>query len=1058
MTTQVITTSQTKKTEQVTVVVESYRKELTVIIEQARTEGVKHCTSTKDREEYLAQLTIIEQTASTQTVEVEHVAIQAIENGTDVKSQLETLAKSTTKKINEHFDDLKNRVKFTSVVHAEAVVQKTKKAASIVEAKRVAATGWFSRLTETINSRIQEGGENVKEDIAKITEKAEEEISTVLKEEDEEDDETIKGSVGTALVSIKDSIAAQLTQVKNVITETTDTSALQEKFTEVSEKTKQEIDTTFTTVSEKVKSDVKQTEKEKVTIQVEDVEVVDTTVVDTTEKANETVKSWYNNLKTKLSKLVDRDSEEAKVEADVIIAEAEVELKEKIDVLKKTSKTESNTETTEQIDSYFGKLTNSAKSQLTAVKTAVSDNVFQDKTTFEESMTKNETKLQDEITSHTEVVKNETKKHSLGKQVGKVVLSTAAVAAAAAVAYTTYKDHEDKKCAEAIKIQQKVQVIEKSTVEEVQKTVDTWYTTLTQKIIVRTEQGGENVSQDVTVIVDEAQADLDKTLEKIQHGCIDKAENRQSFYKTIQWIRTTTVTQTTQIKTLVTKSTSTTSSVTLKNQIENYTLISKKQLEKALAVHVSTESTQVTKGSDEKTVVVVQETQEQIVERTRVEVQVVVEETKTTLTRWLDTLHEDIRVVTRRGGPNVRQEITVLITEAEKKKAVLIQEAKLKFVSIDQTSATSQTSTEVTTLVTTAHKQALDCIDNVNATVEFQITLVNEAISRVDVEEYQVVEERLTTIITRTKERVFHILDNATHTAISAAFEGKTTTWVETTELPRSFDNVRAFAFDVVDTVVDYRKSLSITWQKIVLSKKESKLSQFDFSSFVARWYILFHQHKLDHVHATDDEAIRAVLVNEFKTADIEDLVSESEIDQLIVTWHNLVLFGESTSAIHRIKKQQNVRYKTVAISDTLSTSSMVDLAMSGCMCWHAQFSSEMFGQFSKSSTDGLVSGTSRFLGLQSPQQLAVVSANPRVLDAAKKAGSLTVFVQRDESVTTTAKYDLEIDGLDVLAESVQTFLEHKQVTIANEENKPARGWFQRVISKTADAFDGIVG
>ncbi|KAL0072872.1 hypothetical protein F4703DRAFT_1116883 [Phycomyces blakesleeanus] len=443
MTTQVITTSETKKTEEVTVVVENYRKELNVIVEKARKEGVKHCNTKKEREEYLSQLTVIESVASSQTVQVEHVVIEAIQSNSDVKTKIEELVKSSTQKINSGFEEFKSRITFSSVVHAEEVVEKTKKAASAVEAKRVAATGWFSRLTETINSRIQEGGDNVKEDITKITEKAEEEISTVLKEEDEEDDETIKGSVGIALVSIKDSIAAQLTQVKNVITETTDTSELQEKFTQVSEKSKQEIDTTFTSVTDKVQTDVKRTEKDKYTVK-----AVENSVVDTTKEANETIKSWYKTLTSKLSDLAGNDSEESKAEAEVIIAEAELELKEKINSLKEETKTSSKTENTEHIDSYFTQITNSAKNQLTAVKTAVADNVLQNKSTFEESVKKNEIKLDEDITTHSEVVKSEAKKHSISETLGKVLLGSTIVAGGVLGAVTLNKKHEQKKAAE----------------------------------------------------------------------------------------------------------------------------------------------------------------------------------------------------------------------------------------------------------------------------------------------------------------------------------------------------------------------------------------------------------------------------------------------------------------------------------------------------------------------------------------------------------------------------------------------------------------------------------
>ncbi|KAL0093984.1 hypothetical protein F4703DRAFT_1299576 [Phycomyces blakesleeanus] len=648
MTTQVVTKSETKKTQDVTVVVKNYRKELTIIVERARIEGVKHCTTKKERKEYLAQLATIEHVASTQTFEVEKVAIQAIEEDTDVKSKIETIVKTTTDKINERFDELKSSITFSSVVHAEEVVEKTKKAASAVEAKRVAAAGWFSKLTETINSRIQEGGDNVKEDIAKITEKAEEEISTVLKEEDEEDDETIKGSVGTALVSIKDSIAAQLTQVKNVITETTDTSALQEKFTKVSEKTKQEIDTTFTTITDKVQNDVKRTEKEKFTVQ-----AVETSVADTTKEATETVQGWYSNLTTKLSTLVGNDSEEAKAEAQVIIAEAETELKEKIDVLKKTSKTESKTETNEHLDSYFSKITDTVKNQLTAVKTAVSENAFQDKTTFEESIKKTETKLQEDITTESEVVKTEAKT-SIGQTLSRAVLGSAAAVAGAVGLSKLTKENKVTQTNQATTYQVTETVIETTRTE-----VTRWLATFTTEVVVKSET---KKTEDVTYVVEKSRKELTVILERARNEgvkhCTTKKE-REDYLSQLTIIEQTAFVQTTRIE-----------QVTILAIKENTDVRS--QIET-----IVTESTQkINEGFEELKSRVVHHSEvhaQAIVEKTK-KAATAVEAKRVAATGWFSRLTETINSRIQEGGENVKEDIAKITEKAEEEISTVLKE------------------------------------------------------------------------------------------------------------------------------------------------------------------------------------------------------------------------------------------------------------------------------------------------------------------------------------------------------------------------------------------------
>ncbi|KAI7870383.1 hypothetical protein BDF14DRAFT_87604 [Spinellus fusiger] len=1050
MTTQVIHHTETQQTEQVTTTVETYRKEVSLIIENAKTQGAKHCCSKKDEEQYVSMLETIKTVTSTQSVEVEKVAVHAIKNNTDVKSQLTILVKENNQKVSEVVEQIKSRISFVSV-SAETASHKVKQVVSVIEAKRVAAIGLLAGLTDRIQARVRLGGNDVRQDILTITEETEREISYVLKE-GQLKEEQVEGSVNHSLATIKESITAQLNNIREIVKETLDekeatVTEVEEKISRACEQSKSAIETTFTHVTEKVKSNMHQ-QTQDTTAKLEEAHAA---VVTTTKQATETIHGWYSHLKTRLSDLVSSGSEDTKAKAETIISEAQVELKEKIEQLKTQT-----TGSIENIDVYYGQLQTSATTQLEAIRTEVSKDSVYDKVQFEASLEKTQNKLHEEISTHTEAVKEKSKKHTFEKVVDKVKSNSAATAAATAtaIAYNVIKDQKNKK-EKKIFVEQKVQVVEESTVQQVQTTVNHWFASLTEKISVRTQQGGDNVKQDVVKIVDEAHQELDQKLINFQSSYTEKTEDTRSFYETVEWIRSTTRVQMTEIKTVVIKQTTTT--IDIKTQIENMALVTKKQVEKALAVHCIVQSVktsgkdiQVVSSKTESTVVVVQETKEQVKERTQQELSIVVEETKQHLTIWLETLQQRISTLLRQGGPEVRQQVLYIITEAEKEKKDLIQEAKLKFVSVDNTSAASHTSTEITTLVSTAHSQALECLDSINTTVTFQMTLVNETISRIDVEEHQVIEERLSTIVHRTKERVHHILDHATCAAIEAAFEGKTTTWVETAELPASFKDVRAIAFDVVDTVVDYRKTLLSTWKQILINKKESKLNSVDFESLVVRWYAKFVEYKKAHGNVSDEETLRITLNEELKADSIECRVNSDDVDQLITSWSQLHLFSESTSAIHRLKKQ-SVKFKTVAISDTFSTASLVDFALNGCLCWHAQFTTEMFNG-SGNSAQTLVEGTRRFLGLKGAEQLAVVSADPTILEAARQQGSRTVFVKRGENVQIDDKFDITVDGLDIFAESVQTLLEH-QTTTSEEKTKPVRSWFQRVVAKTSDVI-----
>lgn len=759
-------------------------------------------------------------------------------------------------------------------------------------------------------------------------------------------------------------------------------------------------------------------------------------------------------------------------------------MKTQITKLQETSTTQKTSSTTTQVstdhhlDVFFGNMKSSIQTQLEAVKNTVHDTTKSDKETIISKLQKTEAQLKNDITTHYEAVeKITTVEHITGTEqkvaieveknrhdnykntIEKVAVGTAAVATAAAIAIGYHKKNQQSQTTA-------VQVVKESSIQEVQAKIDTWFTELTKKVTTCTNKGGSNVSVDVQKIVEEAQSELDVTIEtyKSQHTTTATVTEKRTFISTLEWVKTTAYTQSSQITQIVNHSSS--SSVDLTTQIENHVCATKQQIDNALEVHYKTETTVVeeakkTSDSTEKketinVIEVVTETREQTQKRFSLETTVIVQESKTEVTNWLVLLLENITTIIHGNSETIRKDIFSRLEVAEKEVDVYIQETKQKFLSISKTTATSHVEAETHTLVVNSVKQTLDCIDSMRATLILQISVLREVINRIEVEDIDVITERLEAVITRTQIRVHHTLEVGISLAISAAFEGKVVTWTETSTIPASFKNVRAIAFDVLGTVANYHKSLYKVWKQVITPKSDVVLSGLDFNVFVEEWYGVYTKAKKDHFaqkqNITDDITLHEALVHILKRYYVKDLLSESEIEQLCDAWRSVGVYEDASIGIRRLKNQASAKYAAVAISDTFSTRSMIELAQNNGLCFHAQFSAEMFASQASSSTtasQSVLKGTIQLLGLEYAEQLAVVSANAEFVSAAKKQGCHAILIEREEChEVTSTEFDVKVDGIDIFGESVQSFLEHESmVKVWSTKDAPAapRVWVQKL-------------
>lgn len=432
-----------------------------------------------------------------------------------------------------------------------------------------------------------------------------------------------------------------------------------------------------------------------------------------------------------------------------------------------------------------------------------------------------------------------------------------------------------------------------------------------------------------------------------------------------------------------------------------------------------------------------------------------VTETQKKIASWYDIFFGRIRSIKFSSDASYKKEVDVIVAAALKEAAIIIKESKPSFEF--KYSVSESCSSDVVSLVENSQKQVLESLDSIYTIVTEQTLAIQDIAVSTDVD---LIQEKITIVEEQSRRKTQTALEITVETAISAGFEGKTITWVETAQIPASFKDIKVFAFDLVDTIVNYRVTISKAWYQLAAQKKNScTLSHINVDALVARWYYLYLEQRLKAKHSEMDIhvliiALRLVLAEFF----IEAAFNESELKTLASAWLNLELFEDASASIRKIKQLDGVY--TVAISHAFTIRTMMDLARSGCLCWHAQFTADMFAACTinngTSTEVTVVSNTAMLLGLEKASELAVVSSNPEILEAAKAYGSKTVSLNRFSVEKKEHSFDIEFDGLDIFAESFEAFYEAKIVSSTKVEVPVSRSWFQRVVSTVTDTAESV--
>ncbi len=197
---------------------------------------------------------------------------------------------------------------------------------------------------------------------------------------------------------------------------------------------------------------------------------------------------------------------------------------------------------------------------------------------------------------------------------------------------------------------------------------------------------------------------------------------------------------------------------------------------------------------------------------------------------------------------------------------------------------------------------------------------------------------------------------------------------------------MRALAFDVFGTVVDWRSSLISELEQF----GQNHGLQQDWPTFADNWRAGYAP-AMDRVRRGDlpwtriDDLHRMILDGLLRSAAIT--ASEDDVDHLNRAWHRLDPWPDSVGGLTRLKEK--------FVITTLSNGNMsllTNMAKRAGLPWDCVISAELFHHYKPDREAYL--GCADLLGVR-PDQLMLVAAHPGDLRAARAAGLKTGYVAR---------------------------------------------------------------
>ena len=199
--------------------------------------------------------------------------------------------------------------------------------------------------------------------------------------------------------------------------------------------------------------------------------------------------------------------------------------------------------------------------------------------------------------------------------------------------------------------------------------------------------------------------------------------------------------------------------------------------------------------------------------------------------------------------------------------------------------------------------------------------------------------------------------------------------------------SVRALAFDVFGTVVDWRSSIV---RELEQFGQRHGLQQ-DWPAFADSWRAGYAP-AMDRVRRGElpwtriDDLHRTILEELLGAAGITSICVE-DVDDLNRAWHRLDPWPDSIAGLTRLKEKF-----TITTLSNGNMSLLTNMAKRAGLPWDCVISAELFHHYKPDREAYL--GCADLLGVQ-PEQLMLVAAHPSDLKAARGAGLRTGYVDR---------------------------------------------------------------
>ncbi len=222
--------------------------------------------------------------------------------------------------------------------------------------------------------------------------------------------------------------------------------------------------------------------------------------------------------------------------------------------------------------------------------------------------------------------------------------------------------------------------------------------------------------------------------------------------------------------------------------------------------------------------------------------------------------------------------------------------------------------------------------------------------------------------------------------------------------------SIKALAFDVFGTVVDWRGSIAREMQALAAEKR----IVIDGGAFADAWregYVPAMQRvRVGELPWMRIDALHRLILDSLAPRFGFEAFDEAELDRLNRVWHRLDPWADTLEGLTRLKR----RFVITPLSNG-NFALLTNMAKRAGLPWDCVISAELFRHYKPDPETYL--GTADLLGLE-PAELMLVACHPSDLRAARAAGLKTGYVARPlENGPGAAAAPFMPDEFDIVAD-----------------------------------------